>query len=204
MTDSDRSTSMPSQAKVVQAQGVARANLIGQLTELAAVGCASWLLSIDRLDSRTWLFVIGGALFGPAVARARGLPAASSIVTALVMIRAKMEVESSKATLRKSRDAYDAVMQRIPQVSLVRQAMDPERGPQARAISEVFATAGSEWTLLRAEIDRVLADEPQQLDFDRILLSQDRMFANMMRLNIAMQHFAASQQGVRRPTLATP
>ena len=82
MTSSDR----PTAASVITARGLVITNVLAQMTELASVGVASWLCSIDSIDPETWLMVIGAALFGPAVSKVRGVPPASSLVTALAMI----------------------------------------------------------------------------------------------------------------------
>lgn len=69
----------PPAAKVVTAKGAAVSNVIGQLTELAAVFCAAYLLSIGKLSEDHFMYVLGAAILGPAVSKIRGVPAASSL-----------------------------------------------------------------------------------------------------------------------------
>ena len=78
-------SSTPPQAKVATAAGAAVANVLGMLIELAVVGGAIWLRSINML-SEDHLMYAGAALIGPGVARIRGTPSASSLVTLAVVL----------------------------------------------------------------------------------------------------------------------
>lgn len=71
----------PPQAKVVTATGAAVSTVIAQLTELAVVGGAVWLRHGGHLSEDHLMYVVLAAIVGPGVAKIRGLPGASSLVT---------------------------------------------------------------------------------------------------------------------------
>ncbi len=81
MTKDNLKMTLGTQAKVETAKGAATAGIIAQLTELAAVGVAGWLLSVGSLDQDNFMIVVGACVIGPAVAHIRGKVPTSSIVT---------------------------------------------------------------------------------------------------------------------------
>ena len=85
MSTSDRPTTPPTE-RIIAAGGLVLTNAIAMLTELAAIGCAGWLLSTGKLSESNFMMITGGALFGPAISKARGVPAVSSIILAMAVI----------------------------------------------------------------------------------------------------------------------
>ncbi len=80
------SSTLPPQAKVATATGAAVSNVIAQLTELAVVFGAIWLRSEGQLSEDHLIYVVIAAIVGPGIAKIRGLPGASSLVTLAVAL----------------------------------------------------------------------------------------------------------------------
>lgn len=85
MSEQDRPTSAPPQARVVTAQGNAMAHVIAQLVELAIVIGAVWLRSIDKLSEENLVWVLP-ALIGPIASKIRGVAPAASVVTVIALL----------------------------------------------------------------------------------------------------------------------
>ena len=79
-------SSLPPLAKVATAKGAAVSTVIAQVTELVVVGGAVWLRSIDHLSEEHLMYAVLAALIGPGIAKIRGLPGASSLVTLAVVL----------------------------------------------------------------------------------------------------------------------
>ena len=127
-----------------------------------------------------------------------GMPALWSerMLNAYVQVRANDGGEDAMKRLRESRDAVDAVLARIAEVSLVREAMDPSRGGPAQFIAGVFEDTNQVWVRLRGNVDLVLDGQEDESDLASALGDQKEFIALMARLRIAMEQYAAPRREV--------
>ena len=80
-----RSLTPPGAVKLVAAKGSAVAMVIAQLTEITIAIGAVWLRSIGALSEDNLMIVGAAVLFGPAVAKIRGVTPLSSLVTLVAL-----------------------------------------------------------------------------------------------------------------------
>ncbi len=81
-----RETTTPPEAKTATATGAAVSGVIAQLTELAVAVCATWVLSVGKLDQDNWMIIMGAVVIGPAIGKARGMVPVSSLATVAAIL----------------------------------------------------------------------------------------------------------------------
>lgn len=112
-----------------------------------------------------------------------------------VYVVAGIEVEQNKRRLRSTVRDYLVVREANDQSPFYGAALDPERGPSARAARELLASLREDWDALEVQVGILAAGDERNFDLDQLLAIQTRLVDKVERLTAALVRYASFAYG---------
>jgi hypothetical protein len=112
-----------------------------------------------------------------------------------VYVVAGIDVRQNRARLDDSIAAYREVRRENDQSPFFSAALDPERGPSARAARDLLVSLRGDWDAMEAELRMLDAGDEPNFDLRRLLDTQARLVDKVERLTAALVRYASLTYG---------
>jgi hypothetical protein len=106
-----------------------------------------------------------------------------------------VDVEQNKARLKQSVEAYLAIRKANNQSDFYAEALNPERGPSAKAAGQLLESLRQDWDALQAEISLLAAGDESNFDLRELLDVEDQLVGKVERLTAALVRYASLTYG---------
>ena len=115
---------------------------------------------------------------------------------------AGVDLQRNLKNLRRTRDRFSKALDTALGSTIIRAAMNPERGTEGVVVAGIGEEIEEGWARLRGDVDLLLEDRHNEVALERALANQAALVWNVQRLSVAVERFAAQQRSRRRRSLA--